>query len=103
MEDDRPKLVLLDRALAERVKVLEIFTVSESVQLGGLAQLRQNVFDVVGNGLALPSASFCLVLYDSHVGEVVRLCVFEEFKVKYLTLCFIVRSIQFADGSVLLL
>lgn len=63
----------------------------------------KNILDVRWNWLSFSSSSFYLVLDDSHVREIVRLSVLQEFQIADLALLFIIRSIELADCLILFL
>lgn len=63
----------------------------------------KDIFDVARNGFSFSCASLNLILDDSHVREVIRLCVFQEFEITDLALFFIIRGIKLADCLILFL
>lgn len=63
----------------------------------------KDIFDVGRNGLSFSCSSFYLILDDSHVREVIRLSVLQEFEIANLALFFIIRGIKFADRLILFL
>ena len=93
LEDNTSELVLLDVALSEWVEILEVLSEAKSVQLGHLAKLKKDFFDVLRDGLGLPSSSLDLVLNNGHVGKIVRLSVLEELQVQHLAFVLVIRGV----------
>lgn len=63
----------------------------------------KDIFDVGRNGLSFSCSSLYLILDDSHVREVIRLSVLQEFEIANLALFFIIRGVKFADCLILFL
>ena len=103
LEDNASELVLLDITLPEWVEILEVLSEAKPVQLGHLAKLKKDFFDVLRDSLSLPSPSLDLVLYNGHIAKIVRLGVLEELQVQHLAFILVIRGVQFADGPVLFL
>ena len=103
LEDNTSELVLLDITLPEWVEILEVLSEAKSVQLSHLAKFKKDLFDVLRDGLRLPSSSLDLVLNNGHIGKIVRLSVLEELQVQHLAFVLVIRGVQFADGLVLFL
>lgn len=100
LEDDASELVLANRALVEWVEVLEIFLVSQSIDLSGPLNIPEDSFDILGDRWPFPCAFPWHVLDLGHVGEVIGFSVIEEVKVSdFLT---VISCVQFANRFVLL-
>lgn len=78
LENYTSEFVSLDQTLTQRIEVLEILTVSKTIQLSSLSQLKKNVLDILRNRLLLTSSSLQHILHHSHVSKIKRLSVLQK-------------------------